>query len=105
MSAIYGDKLICASGAKGPAYALCRVESSSECIVLESFAADGAFPRLAAAILRYAPAEKYRFRLPVNAPYFTEQGVLQKFGMLKPLGGRTLTELTPNAPYLGLAMD
>lgn len=105
MSAVYGDKLICASGKSGPAYALCRVESSSECTVLESFAADGVFPRLAAAVIRYAPAEKYCFRFPVNTSYFTEQGVPRKFGMLKPLGGRTLTELAPNAPYLGLAMD
>ena len=105
MSTIYGDKLICASGKSGLAYALCRMESSTECTVLESFAADGTFPRLAAEILQYASAQKYRFRLPMNDSCLPKQGTPQKFGMLKPLGGRSLSELTSNNPYLGLAMD
>ena len=45
MSAVYGDKLVCASGTKGPAYALCRVENASECTVLESFVGRRSIPK------------------------------------------------------------
>jgi predicted acetyltransferase len=105
MSKSYGDKLVCASGRQGKAYALCSLENKDCCEVLETFAADGVFPQLAAAILKEAPAPKYRFRLPVDDLYFPEQGCVSEFGMIKPLGGRTIEEINPCNPYLGLCMD
>ncbi|WBY64914.1 MAG: N-acetyltransferase domain-containing protein [Thermocaproicibacter melissae] len=104
MSKSYGDKLVCASGGQGKAYALCSLENDF-CEVLEAFAADGMLPQLAAAILKESPASKYRFRLPVDDLCFPGQGDICEFGMIKPLGGRTIEEINPCNPYLGLCMD
>lgn len=105
MSKAYGNRLVCASGEKGQAYALCSYDNIDCCEVSESFAADGALPQLAAAILKDVPATRYRFRLPVDDTCFTEQGDASEFGMIKPLGGRTIEEMNPCSPYLGLCMD
>jgi predicted acetyltransferase len=105
MSKAYGDKLVCAFGEKGRAYSLCSLENKEYCEVLESFAEDGALPQLAAAILMQVPAPKYRFRLPVDDKCFPQQGDVTEFGMIKPLGGRTIEEINPCNPYLGLCMD
>lgn len=105
MSKAYGDRLVCAFGKEGQAYALCSLENKDCCEVLESFSPDGALPQIAAAILKEIPAPKYRFRLPVDDMCFPEQGDSGNFGMIKPLGGRTIEEINPCSPYLGLCMD
>jgi hypothetical protein len=104
MSRVYGDRLVCAGAGGGHAYALCRVEEDS-CDVLEAFASEKTFPALAAAILREAPAQRYRFRLPVGGRLLSGEGESVRFGMLKAVGGRLLPDIGPEHPYLGLAMD
>ena len=104
VSRVYGDRLVCAAADGEWAYALCHVENDI-CTVLESVASGRAFPALAAALLREAPARRYRFRLPVGDMCFPDKGEPARFGMLKPLGGRSLTDIPAGDPYLGLAMD
>lgn len=104
MSRVYGGRLVCAAEKNHPAYALCSMEGNC-CRVLEAMAEEGAFPSLAAAILREVPAERYRFRLPVQSGLFPGEGETVRFGMVKPLGGTLPTDVRPNHPYLGLAMD
>lgn len=104
MNQVYGDKLVCASQGGGRAYALCR-RKNDICEVLESFASQGMYPMLADALLREVPALHYRFRLPVGDARFTNLGQTGRFGMLKALGGRSLTDFAPENAYLGLSMD
>jgi GNAT superfamily N-acetyltransferase len=104
MSRVYGDRLICAEENGRPAYALCRTEGDL-CSVLELMSGEAAFPALAAAILREAPAAGYRFRLPVAFGPFSGEGETVRFGMAKPLGGTLPGDVEPHGPYLGLAMD
>lgn len=104
MNRVYGDRLVCAETGGRWAYALCRMEDDV-CTVLEFFARDGVFSALAGAILREAPARCYRFRLPAGGVKCSDGGGTVRFGMLKALGGRSLTDLTPENPYLGLGMD
>lgn len=104
VSRVYGDRFVCAAADGGWAYALCRVENDT-CTVMESFASGRVFPALASAILREAPARHYRFRLPVGDMRFPGEGEPTRFGMLRPLGGRSLTDIPAKVPYLGLAMD
>lgn len=101
MHRAYGDRLVFAGEAS---CAVCRT-TNKVCTVLESFAPRGGFPALAAAVLRDAPAERYRFRLPAGSDVFTGEGTLCRFGMLKGLGGRTPAEAKPRLPYLGFGMD
>lgn len=104
MNQIYGDRFCCFFGKSGPVYALCRTENAL-CTVLESFASAGALPELASVLLHESSASEFLFRLPLNDIRFQEQGSRQRFGMIKPLDGRSLEELSPQCPYLGLAMD
>lgn len=104
MSQAYGDRLICTMKDGTPAYALCSTENGV-CSVLESAARKDAFPTLASAILREAPASEYRFRLPAESGLFPGEGKTVRFGMIKPLGGTLISDLKPNHPYLGLTMD
>lgn len=104
MNQIYGDRFFCVFGKNGPAYALCRTENTL-CTVLESFASDGAFPEFSSALLHESHASEFLFRLPLSDTRFQEQGNPQRFGMIKPLDGRSLEKFSPQGPYLGLAMD
>ena len=103
LSAVYGDRLICADSG-GSAYALCRREGNA-CTVLEAMAAEKSFPLLAGALLEQMPAEEYRFRLPAQAGPFAGEGETRPFGMIRPIGGTLPEDLTPRGPYLGMAMD
>lgn len=103
MSAVYGDRLVAVQTAAGPAYALCRTEAGV-CTVLETAVRPAAFPFLADAVLRAAPAERYRFRLPADGGPFPGEGELGRFGMRKALGSGGETA-GPGHPYLGLGMD
>lgn len=103
-AAAYGDRLVC-SRLGGTSYALCRMEPDGACTVREAMAAPGGFAGLAAAILRGAPAETYRFRLPCGCGPFPGEGTEERCGMLRPIGGAALPEPAARAPYLGLALD
>ena len=104
MNTVYGDRLVCAVCGGKPAYALCRTEENV-CTVLEAMAPAGAFPALAHAVLLRAPAEEYRFRLPVLRGPFAGEGETRPFGMVKPIGGTLAEDLSPRGPYLGMTMD
>ncbi len=104
VSRTYGDRLVCAGEGTAFSYALCRTEGPV-CTVLEMAAESKAFPALLAEILEKAPAEQYRFRLPVGNGPFPGEGKIVPFGMLKPLGGRNLADAGACCPYLGLGMD
>lgn len=104
MNQVYGDRLVCASQNGGLAYALCRKENDI-CEVLESFASRGMYPALVDTLLREVPTQHYRFRLPAGDKRFANQGQTVRFGMLKALGGSSLTDFALKNPYLGLSMD
>lgn len=104
MNAVYGDRLVCAVSGGKPAYALCRVEENV-CTVLEAMAGGVTFPFLADAVLRQAPAQEYRFRLPVQAGPFPGEGETLPFGMMRPIGGTLAEDVLPDGPYLGMTMD
>lgn len=104
MSGAYGDRLVAVQTGAGPAYALCHMENGA-CMLLETAARKAAFPFLADAILREAPAERYRFRLPADGGPFPGEGELLRFGMIKALGGGDRGAIRPGRPYLGLGMD
>ncbi len=101
MSLVYGDQFVCAEGLS---YALCR-RGKTQCDVLEAAADQHAFPSLAAAVLKEAPAEHYCFRFPIGCSFFPGKGTVERFGMLKGLGGRATGDVKPYHPYLGLGMD
>lgn len=103
MGAVYGDRLICSRTGDAFAYALCRPLPDG-CVVLETMAGEGAFPWLAAALLREVPAGEYRFRLPAEG-LFPGEGELARFGMIKPVGGAGSEEIRSDTPYLGLTLD
>lgn len=102
--AAYGDRLVCARG-NGPSYALCRREEDGACSVREAMVSPGGFGALAAAVLRAAPAEIYRFRLPCGCGPFPGEGTEERCGMLRPVGGAPPPQAGTPAPYLGLALD
>lgn len=104
VSQTYGDRLVCVEKGEAFSYALCRTEGSV-CTVLEIAAESKGIPALMAAILKKAPAKIYRFRLPVGNGPFPGEGETVPFGMLKPLGSRSLTDAGAKNPYLGLGMD
>ncbi len=104
VSRTYGDQLVCAGEGAAFSYALCRTEGTV-CTVLEMAAESKACPALLAEILEKAPAKHYRFRLPVGNGPFPGEGEFVPFGMLKPLGGRSLADAGARSPYLGLGMD
>lgn len=110
----YGGKLVCAEGAQGDGYALCRTAERDTCEVTELMSSGNSLPNVLAGILKEMPAPLYRLRLPKNS------GLLKRFareplplpsstacGMIKPLGGVSLEQLNvgQNAPYLGLGKD
>lgn len=104
VSHTYGDQLVCAWKGAAFSYALCRTEGSV-CTVLEMAAESNTFPALLAEILKKTSARQYRFRLPVGNGPFPGEGEIVPFGMLKPLGSRSLSDAGACSPYLGLGMD
>jgi len=104
-SSVYGDELVCSGSAGHRSYAICRKADKSTCSVRETMAAPDSFPGLAAAILKRFPAETYEFRLPSGGGLFPGEGLEERCGMLRPIGGTILEKSIAPAPYLGLALD
>lgn len=101
----YGEELVC-SGPEGcRSYAICRSTSEKVCSVREAMASPDGFPGLAAAILKRFPAETFEFRLPPGGGLFSGEGVEERCGMIRPIGGTGREEMAGPAPYLGLALD
>jgi len=103
---LYGGRLICSQTGSQFAYALCRMDGSSQCEILELMADDSTFVNLAANILACMPAQNYKLRLPNNQKLLGGQGKVSYFGMTKPLGNITCNHIKSfSAPYLGLTLD
>ncbi|MDR1409059.1 MAG: GNAT family N-acetyltransferase [Oscillospiraceae bacterium] len=80
-------------------------ERGSNALLVESVVQPGAFPALAAEILRVSSAGSFRFILPPDFPLSADGFVFRPAGMLRPLTkeGETAAKLLHNA-YLGLPL-
>lgn len=88
-------------------YALCYVANNNVLQVIEFMVTENDFNNLLTAIYRRYPNINYRFRLPVFTNYFSEEGEINTFGMLKPLNNDINCDIINKSsyPYLGLTLD
>lgn len=107
MNRFCGGKLVAAGNSFAKGFALCG-EAAETRLVSELSCSRELFPQLLGALLREAPAERYRFRLPVGKgrELFGREGKRTPFGMVKSLSGWEIPRLAEcGPPWLSFPLD
>ncbi len=107
MNRLCGGRLISAGTHRKKGFALCG-EEAEERLVSELACPREVFPFLLGALLREAPAKRYRFRLPAGKAQelFGAEGERTCFGMARPLSGWRLPAAAKGLPpWLSFPLD